>query len=40
MDYESSKTRIENFRVWYEGMKTKYDKAANFVLERILAYLK
>lgn len=39
MDCDNTKTRIENFRLWYESAQPNYEAAANYVLRRILDYL-
>lgn len=40
MDCDNTKTRIENFRLWYENARPNYEAAAKYVLNRILEYLK
>ena len=40
MTFDNSKTRIENFRKWYIDNKNNYDAVGEYVLKRILLYLK
>lgn len=40
MKFDNSKDRIENFRIWYMENRDKYVATGEYVLDRILRYLK